>query len=479
MLRNKTILKMITVLSIMSTSFTTVFANNLVLQVDNEAVVTNNTLILEDEVYLIEVNDIAKLLNVGIEIDGDKVMFTNYDTEITIFTNDINAIVNGKSIAMPSKPVLRSDGIYVPLTFISEELDSWVLFNGNVINIESNKINYHVLNNHDTEDKVKVYTFESAVKKSINKNNSINRIADQLLIMEKQRSKMMLNKSTINDSSAFIDVTRSLASMDVNMINQKNQQRIIKEGSEFAVSNISNSIARRQNDVQFWEAKVYLFEKRLANAELEHSLGNISETDLLIKKKELEEWYMELGFARKDVEREKTNLKVLLGISSKENMKVEYTPKLDMRPIENIDNFIVAKIKESPILESKRRELQVAEFKLETRLVGEMTIELEKNINDIVRDIANERDNITKSITSNYIELQKLEYRKKFQEADLAFAYSNYNNAKSNYRENPEQFGSMDRLDDAKVLILDIKKNLENNKYEQALLRLRLNTPYL
>lgn len=146
-----------------------------------------------DDVFMVSIKDLCDSLNINTTAENDKITITSDELKIVFKANDDTALVNDKKSTLKTAPKMINDKMYVPLSFICDELnldadyfdssEKYCLFAWNTIITIDQKSNLSGLSEDEAYDYLKdnlgtAYShFEDNFKKLYNPDS--NRLSSQ------------------------------------------------------------------------------------------------------------------------------------------------------------------------------------------------------------------------------------------------------------------------------------------------------------
>jgi len=386
-----------------------------------------------------------------------------------------------------SAPVIKDGIAYLPLVQVCKAFGisaSWDK-KTNVATINTSS-DYLALSMTKTPDEgAKVYTYERAVATAIDNNTSITSLEDNITLLEKSQK---LAEDSLEAAYAFaypystlMGILRQTEAIENNINMIPITKTIYKDTSEAMVFNSMLSIESLALDKILLEEVIALDEQNIKNLELKLSLGVVSENEVRAAKLALEANKESLKLFVISQNAEIQALNGILKLDLKTNTVVLYEPTGKQFSVRNLDAFIDEKVKAAPTIKLKEMTVSQAEYKKNTSSysideTGLDLIQTENEYNAAVRDLADSKYNLEKSIRSLYNNLRQVEGRRASLAIELEKAINTYNNAVTSY-EAGAVIGF--QVDQARLGILKAEIDIAKNEITYEKLIFTLDKPYL
>ncbi len=398
--------------------------------------------------------------NIIIDVDSDKMKFNDkyYDIDVEIL-----------------------DGTtYVGLRTICEALGMKVNWEEakNNISIDTNQKGYIYLVEEDSAGKK--ITQEDAFKIAKQNNSNIKNLNDNI-----EYTKDVINN--LGDKIVGLDYYNPAVEQILQNMNELNGQiedsdlnkKIMEDGIEFSIISSAYAIKATKLNIMLIEKSIELSEKNLEAMELKYKYGMISENELKQAKDNLKTNKDNLENLKASLETQKKNLANIIGTSEEAN--IDIVLESDFSKIDNIklDSYILRQKEGDLSIQILKKQLKRIEDKKENYSHNATDEEKQKLDNDIKatqRKITDAQNNMENKIRTSYDNLVNLREKDKKLKIDLQKSKDDYNKTVANYINGN---ATLNNVYQAEFNILNIEKQIEENKNSFSLAYYTFNKPYL
>lgn len=398
--------------------------------------------------------------NIIIDVDSDKMKVNDkyYDIDVEIL-----------------------DGTtYVGLRTICEALGMKVNWEEakNNISIDTNQKGYIYLVEEDSAGKK--ITQEDAFKIAKQNNSNIKNLNDNI-----EYTKDVINN--LGDKIVGLDYYNPAVEQILQNMNELNGQiedsdlnkKIMEDGIEFSIISSAYAIKATKLNIMLIEKSIELSEKNLEAMELKYKYGMISENELKQAKDNLKTNKDNLENLKASLETQKKNLANIIGTSEEAN--IDIVLESDFSKIDNIklDSYILRQKEGDLSIQILKKQLKRIEDKKENYSHNATDEEKQKLDNDIKatqRKITDAQNNMENKIRTSYDNLVNLREKDKKLKIDLQKSKDDYNKTVANYINGN---ATLNNVYQAEFNILNIEKQIEENKNSFSLAYYTFNKPYL
>lgn len=476
---------------LMSNSVYAYDKKSVTISVNNVIQPTVSSIINKEDYTLVGFRDLFSMVGASVEWDSKKrdIIARKYDKILTINIDTNNVKLNDKYLEMPVGVEIVDNYTYVPLRFVCEAFGLKVDWNSEKqkIFIETNEEDYQVLNLEEEKQKkekidinVKEMTFDEAFKIAKSKNSSLKNLDDN--ISYTKDVVYNLNKS-IEDENIFDpaieQILRNINALNSQVEDKEINEKLIEDGIKLSLITSINSIKVTKLNIDFLEKSIELEEKNRDALDLKYNYGLVAENDtqkvrdsILDKKRNLEN-------LKSTLETQQIALNNLLGESKDVNVKVNFDDNIKV--MDKIDfEAYVTRAKEGDLsIQLLKKNLKRAEEKRRNYSHTSNDEDKTKGDNDInvaSRRLSDGQIDIENKLRNSYDNLLKIQARDKSLKAEKEQAKEEYNKVYTNYTSGN---ATKNQVEAAKLAILNIEKQIEENKMSYALALYTFERPYL
>lgn len=470
-----------------------VYANNLTYKVDGLIKAWKAEPITVEGNTLVSVSEVGQMLDASVSRDEKtkSVTIQKEENVLQMKAGTKEATLNKKVKTLPVAPVNKDNDLMVPLRFVCETMGATVSYDssGKVVTIMTGESVLRVMAVNQGSSKAKLYTYDEAVKKTININSNLKTLHETIDTLMESRSNTVdqyydtagsLNAQTggMYDMAAInVNVMRALDTIERSAGNIYQQETILKVSLELLLRSTLNNIAASEMNEQVLQARIDLQTQNVNNLTLKQSLGMASDNDVITAKQTLEQYKTDLSLLQINLANEKRALNKLLGESHDQETIVQFKPVVKPQTI-NVERHISLKTDEDPNIKIKKSNVEQAKLALNTTILEmyESKVKLENDLTAASRALLDYQNDLEAAIRKSYNSILQLEEKEKTLKIDLEKAKNTYNTVAVNY-----QAGNvtMYEVDAAKLGILSAEVALSQNAYTYWLLMYQFENPFL
>jgi hypothetical protein len=365
------------------------------------------------------------------------------------------------------KKLIKTTTLILCISTISATMVNYTAFANT-----ANQVDQH------TGQAVRVITYDQALSMAIARNNNIIDLRTSQTMMEDQRNALnnSLGDAQFHGNTSAINSTqRGINTVDTQVSNTRTRERILREAVEFSLLNFLTNIEKLKLDIALLNTQIQLAQTEVRNAELRYSLNLGSFNDIFLAEQRLIDAQIALNRLEISLQSEQQGLNNFIGVNVNQPVHIQYNPQFNPINI-HIDTHINRHINASPQMEILRRESQNANFAAERRTLGENQSQLDFNAQSATRSLNEERQNIERTLRTEYHMLRGIEQGIVSLQNQLERANRDLQLMQVNY-----QAGTIiyHQVVLAQSTILRIETDLQKMKLDHALLNHKFNNVYL
>lgn len=457
---------------------------NISVNIDNMLQPFKSSVINKDGYTLVAFRDLFEMLDIDVDWNdvkrnitakkGDKILVMNVDTN--------KATLNGEYVDMPVSIYISEGTAYVPLRFVCEVFDMKVEWDSDKQNISINtgEDEYIYLDNLYIEDNINTLSQEEAVKMAQSKNSSIRNLNDA--IEYNKKVSLDLNNQIVGQN--YYDpqieaILKNINSLNAQVKDKDINQKIIEDSIELSVISSYVNIKTTKLNIAVLEKTIEVNEKNIEALELKYKYGMISESELKQAKDTQNSNKLNLEALKNSLETQQKNLNNILGQDNNVNVDITLKDNFDEIDKIDIDSYITTNKEGDISIQLLKENLKRAE---DTRknyshtATDEDKIKADNDIKTAQRKLADAKVSMDSNLRSSYDNLLKMRDTDKNLKLNLNKAIDSYNKMAANYINGN---AVLNQVDQAKLEILNIEKQIEQNKLKYIISLYTFEKPYL
>nr|WP_317357036.1 stalk domain-containing protein [uncultured Tyzzerella sp.] len=478
---------------IICTALSTVFLSNSVYAYDKKDVSVNinnmlqpvkSNIINKDGYTLVAFRDLFEMLDAKVDWNDVKREITaKKDDKILIINIDTNkAKLNDKYIDMPISVEIIDGTTFVPLRFVCEAFGMKVNWDGEKqkISIDTDKGEYIYLDDLYTQDNAKVLSQEEAVKTAQSKSSNIRNLNDAIEYTKKVSFELSNQIVGQNYYDPTIEpILRNINNLNAQVQDKDINQKIIEDSIELSVISAAANIKTTKLNIAVLEKTIEVNEKNIQALELKYKYGMISENDLKQAKDNQKSNKLNLEALKNSLNTQQKSLNNLLDYDDNVNIDIKLND--DFSGIDKIDiDSYITRNKEGDIsiqlLKKDLKRLEDIREHYSHTSSDEDKIKADNDIKAAQRKLADAKIDIENKIRSNYDNLLKMRDADKNLKLELNKAIDNYNTVAANYISGN---ATLNQVEQAELAILNVEKQIEQNKINYSIALYTFEKPYL
>ncbi len=484
----KNIKKVIT-LSILSTIFFTNSAygyirKSVTVNIDNMLQPVKSKIINKEGYTLVAFRDLFDMLDIDVDWNNVKRDITakKDNKNLVINIDNSKAKLNEKYLDMPVSIEIIDDTTYIPLRFVCEVFDMKVKWDSEKqkILIDTGKNGYIYLDNIYDEDNAKTLSREEALKIAKDRNSNIKNLNDAIEYSKKVSTELGEQIVGQNYYEPHIEsILKNINSLNAQEQDKDINQKIIEDSIELSLISSVSSIKTTKLNIKVLEKTIEINEKNVETLDLKYKYGMISEGDLKQAKDTLKNNKINLEMLKSNLKTQQQTLNNILGQSYETNVNVKL--KDDFNEINKIDiDSYITRNKEGDIsIQLLKKNLERAE---DTRqnyshsASEEDKIKADNDIKTAQRKLSDAKINLENQIRNSYDNLLKMKNMNKSLRIDLDKSIDTYNKVSANFISGNT---TLNQVKEAELGILNIEKQIEQNKINFGIALYTFEKPYL
>lgn len=454
------------------------------INVNNMLQPINSNIINKNGYILIPFRDLFEILDANVDWNNVKRTITakKDDKILTINVDTNSATLNDKTLNMPISVEIIEDKTYVPLRFVCEAFNMEVNWDSSKqnISIKTEKPNYIFLKNLYTQNNEKLISQEEAVKMAQSKNSNIKNLNDAIEYAKKVS--LSLNDQIVGQNyfDPMIEpILRNINSLDAQAQDKDINQKIIEDTIELTVISTVSNIKTTKLNIAVLEKTIETNQKNIQALDLKYNYGMISENELQRAKDEQKTNKINLETLKNSLFTQQKTLNNILGQDNNINVNILLVD--DFNEIDKIDiNSYITTNKEGDIsiqlLKKNLKRLEDIREHYSYTSSEEEKIKADNDIKVAQRKLKDAKLNMENKIRSNYDNLLKMRDNDKNLKIELNKAIDIYNTTVANYISGN---ATLNQVEQSKLAILNIEKQIEQNKINYSIALYTFNKPYL
>ncbi|WP_250278667.1 stalk domain-containing protein [[Clostridium] colinum] len=478
---------------IICTTLSTMFLSNSVyaytkknvsVNIDNMLQPIKSNVINKDGHTLVAFRDLFEMLDAKVDWNDVKREITAKKDDKTLIINvDTNkAKLNDKYLDLPVSVEIIDGATYVPLRFVCEAFDMKVEWDSEKqkIAINTGKKGYIYLDDLYTKDNTKTLSQEEAVKTAQSKNSNIKNLNDAIEYSKKVS--FDLNEKIVGQNyydPAIESILRNINSLDAQVQDKDINQKIIEDSIELSVISAAANIKTTKLNIASLEKNIEANEKNIEALELKYKYGMISENKLKQAKDTQKNNKLNLEALKSSLKTQQQVLNNILGQDYDINVDIKL--KDDFNEIDKIDiETYTKRAKEGDIsiqlLKKNLERLEEIRKNYSHTLSEEDKIKADNDIKTAQRKLEDAKTNMENQLRSSYDNLIKMRDTDKTLKRDLEKSIDEYNKVAANYISGN---ATLNQVKQAELGILNVEKQIEQNKINFATSLYTFEKPYL
>lgn len=451
--------------------------------IDNMLQPITSNIINKNGYTLISFRDLFEMLNAKVDYNDVKKTITakKDDKTIIINLNNKKVTLNDKDLNMPVDIEIIDGTTFVPLRPICDAFNMKIDWDSDTqkINIDTDK-QYIFLNDIYTENNEKTLSKEDAIKMAQQKNSNIKNLKDTIEYSKKLSTS--LNDQLIGQNlyaPGAESILRNLSSIDGQIKDSEINEKIINDTIELSVISSVANIKTTKLNIALLEKTININEKNIQSLELKHQYGLVSENQLKQAQDEQKTNKINLDALKNSLKIQQQTLNNILGQS--EDVQINIPLNDDFSALDKIDlESYIIRNKEGDIsiqlLKNNLTRLEESKKLYTNSATEEELLKAENDIKSAERKLADAKINMEEKLRSSYNNLLKIKDNDKSLKIELDKSIDSYNNIVTNYINGN---ATLNQIEQAKLAILNIEKQIEQNKINFSVSLYTFNKPYL
>ena len=456
---------------------------NVSVNIDNMLQPTKSNTINKDGYTLIAFRDLFEMLDAKVDWNDFKRTITAKKDGKTLVINvdTSKATLNDKYIDMPVDVEIIEGTTYVPLRTVCEAFDMKVYWDSDKQRIDILTGNeYKFLNNLYIEENEETISQKDAVDMAKRENSNIKNLNDAIEYTKKV--KLQLNDQIVGQN--YYDPTIEAILKNINSLEGQEQdkdinQKIIEDTIELSVITAVSNIKTTKLNIAFLEKTIETNEKNIEALELKYKYGMVSENELNQAKDAQKTNKLNLEALKNSLNTQQKTLNNMLGQS--------YDVNVDMPVEENFDAIDKIDI-DSYIIRSKEGDISIQLLKQNLKRTEEIRenyshtasdedkLKAENDIKTAQRKLEDAKTDMENKLRASYDNLLKMRDTDKSLKLELNKAIDAYNATVANYISGN---ATIYQVEQAELAILNVEKQIEQNKINYTIALYTFNKPYL
>lgn len=451
--------------------------------IDNMLQPITSNIINKDGYTLISFRNLFEMLGATVDYNDVKKTITAKKNNKTIIINLNNnkITLNNQDLNMPVDIELIDGVTFVPLRPICDAFNMDIDWDSNTqkINIDTGK-QYIFLNDIYTQNNEKTLSKEEAVKMAQQKNSNIKNLKDAIEYSKKLSQS--LNDQLIGQNlyaPSAEAVLRNLNNIDGQIKDSEINEKIINDSIELSVISSVANIKTTKLNIALLEETIKINEKNIDTLELKYKYGLVSENQLKQAQNEEKTNKINLEALKNSLKIQQQTLNNILG--QNEDVQINIPLNDDFSDLDKIDlESYIIRSKEGDIsiqlLKNNLTRLEESKKLYTNSATEEELLKAENDIKTAERKLSDAKVNMEEKLRSSYNNLLKMKDNDKNLNIELDKAIDSYNNIVTNYINGN---ATLNQIEQAKLAILNIEKQIEQNKINFSVALYTFNKPYL
>ncbi len=456
---------------------------NVTINIDNMLQPVKSNVINKDGYTLVAFRDLFEMLDADVDWNDVKKTITakKGDKVLVINLNSNKVTLNDKYIDMPVSPEIIDGTTYVPLRAVCEAFGMNVKWDS-----EKQKITiytgseYIFLNDIYLEQNGKTLSQEEAVKMAQSKNSNIKNLNDAIEYTKKVS--LNLNDQIVGQNyyDPMIEpILRNINSLDAQVQDKDINQKIIEDTIELSVISSVANIKTTKLNIAVLERTIETNQKNIEALELKYKYGMVSENELQQAKDAQKTNKLNLEALKNSLNTQQKTLNNILGEDNDVNVDTLLVDSFNAIDEIDVDSYITRSKEGDISIQLLKKNLKRAEDLREHyshTSSEEDKIKADNDIKVAQRKLEDAKVDMENKIRSSYDNLLKMRDTDKSLKLELNKAIDNYNAVVANYVSGN---ATLNQVEQAELGILNIEKQIEQNKINYSVALYNFDKPYL
>ena len=452
--------------------------------IDNMLQPVKSNVINKDGYTLVAFRDLFEMLDAEVDWNSVKRNITaKKDGKVLVINVDTNkAKLDDKYLDMPVSIEIIDETTYVPLRFICEAFGMEVTWDSEKqkVSIDTGKEGYIYLNNLYREENTITLSQEDSVKKAKNNNSNIKNLNDA--IEYTKEVSFNLSQQIVGQNyydPAIEQLLKNINSLNAQIQDKDINQKIIEDSIELSVISSATAVSTTKLNITVLEKTIEANNKNIEALELKYKYGMISESELKQAKDTQKNNELTLDSLNNSLKTQQQTLNNILGQNYDTSVNIQL--KDDFSDIDKIDiDSYIIRSKEGDIsIQILKKNLERAEDLRENyshTASEEDKIKADNDIKTAQRKLEDAKIEMENKLRSSYDNLLKIRDNDKSLKLQLNKAIDDYNKVVANYISGNV---TLNQVEQAELVILNIEKQIEENKINYAISLYTFEKPYL
>ena len=454
------------------------------LNIDNILQPVKSNVINKDGYTLVDFRDLFEMLDSEVDWNSVKRNITaKKDGKVLVINVDTNkAKLDDKYLDMPVSVEIIDETTYVPLRFICEAFGMNVDWDSEKqrISIDTGNERYIYLNNLYKEENTTTLSQEEAVKKAKDNNSNIKNLNDAIEYTKEvsyNLSQQIVGQNYYDP--AIEQLLKNINSLNAQIQDKDINQKIIEDSIELSVISSATAIKNTKLNIAVLEKTIEANNKNIEALELKYKYGMISESELKQAKDTQKNNELTLASLNNSLKTQQQTLNNILGQNYNTNVNIQL--KDDFSEIDKIDiDSYITRSREGDIsIQILKKNLERAEDLRENyshTSSEEDKLKADNDIKTAQRKLEDAKTEMENKLRSSYDNLLKTRDNDKSLKLQLNKAIDDYNKVVANYISGN---ATLNQVEQAELGILNVEKQIEENKINYAVSLYTFEKPYL
>ncbi len=452
--------------------------------IDNMLQPVKSNVINKDGYTLVAFRDLFEMLDAEVDWNSVKRNITaKKDGKVLVINVDTNKTkLDDKYLDMPVSVEIIDETTYVPLRFICEAFGMNVDWDSEKqrISIDTGNEGYIYLNNLYKEENTTTLSQEEAVKKAKDNNSNIKNLNDAIEYTKEvsyNLSQQIVGQNYYDP--AIEQLLKNINSLNAQIQDKDINQKIIEDSIELSVISSATAIKNTKLNIAVLEKTIEANNKNIEALELKYKYGMISESELKQAKDTQKNNELTLASLNNSLKTQQQTLNNILGQNYNTNVNIQL--KDDFSEIDKIDiDSYITRSREGDIsIQILKKNLERAEDLRENyshTSSEEDKLKADNDIKTAQRKLEDAKTEMENKLRSSYDNLLKTRDNDKSLKLQLNKAIDDYNKVVANYISGN---ATLNQVEQAELGILNVEKQIEENKINYAVSLYTFEKPYL
>ena len=452
--------------------------------IDNMLQPVKSNVINKDGYTLVAFRDLFEMLDAEVDWNSVKRNITaKKDGKVLVINVDTNKTkLDDKYLDMPVSVEIIDETTYVPLRFICEAFGMNVDWDSEKqrISIDTGNERYIYLNNLYKEENTTTLSQEEAVKKAKDNNSNIKNLNDAIEYTKEvsyNLSQQIVGQNYYDP--AIEQLLKNINSLNAQIQDKDINQKIIEDSIELSVISSATAIKNTKLNIAVLEKTIEANNKNIEALELKYKYGMISESELKQAKDTQKNNELTLASLNNSLKTQQQTLNNILGQNYNTNVNIQL--KDDFSEIDKIDiDSYITRSREGDIsIQILKKNLERAEDLRENyshTSSEEDKLKADNDIKTAQRKLEDAKTEMENKLRSSYDNLLKTRDNDKSLKLQLNKAIDDYNKVVANYISGN---ATLNQVEQAELGILNVEKQIEENKINYAVSLYTFEKPYL